>query len=416
MIYVLITAVALVALNISTTATMQELMFRNKHSSVYGRAQLVASSFSGVEALTVDSVGQVMELLDDVESTRIIVTNEAGLCLYDSLTTQNSAGHAVLLPEIVSALLGNDVFHCSLDHGALESHAAIPILYMNNLIGAIYLMEVDTAQASLAALISKNLVRISIVMELAVILFSVFFAFGFSKRVHKILHSISIVREGDYNHVIDMRGNDELTELSEEFNKLTKRLQQAEETRRQFVSDASHELKTPLASIKLLSDSILQNDMPIETVREFVSDIGNEADRLTRMSHKLLSLSKLDSDVEEQFAIVDAADVAWRVCRMLHPQAELKRITINPSMQQGSYVKNHEDSLHQIIFNLVENAIKYNVEGGSVFVTIANDGQTVTVEVADTGVGIPEEARAHVFDRFYRVDKARSREDRKSVV
>ena len=99
---------------------------------------------------------------------------------------------------------------------------------------------------------------------------------------------------------MQLRGHDELAVLSSEFNALTERLQTSEQHRRQFVSDASHELKTPLTSIKLLSDSILQNDMDTGTIREFVEDIGNEADRLTRMSQKLLSLTKMDAGKEAE--------------------------------------------------------------------------------------------------------------------
>lgn len=409
MIYILITAVALIGLNLYMNSTMEKLMHQNKYSSVFGRAQLVASAFSGSENLTRESVGQVMSLLDDVKSTRILITDNEGICLYDSNTRLDAVGSAMLLPEIVAALSGSDVFYSFFQKGAQESHAAIPIMYLNNPVGVVYLMEYDTQSSVLVSALSYNVVRISLILMAVMILFSVLFALGFSKRVDKIMRSMAIVRDGDYSHVINMNGNDELTDLSSEFNKLTHRLQEAEQIRRQFVSDASHELKTPLASIKLLSDSILQNEMPMQTIREFVSDIGNEADRLTRMSHKLLSLSKLDSDVDEPFVVVDAADVAWTVCRMLHPQAELKHITFLPELQPESFVMNHEDALHQIIFNLTENAIKYNVEGGSVYLTVRHDEQTVTIEIADTGVGIPESEMEHVFDRFYRVDKARSR-------
>ena len=408
-IYVLITAVALIGLNLSTNSTMRQLMYQNKYSSVFGRAQIVASSFTGSEILTRESVGQVMSLLEDVESTRVLITDNEGICLYDNSTRYNAVGSVVLFPEIVSALSGNDVFYSFFQRSVLESHAAIPIMSLNNPIGAVYLMEYDTTQSVLVSALRSNLVSISLVLEALIIVFSVLFSIAVTRRIHKIMSSMAQVQDGDYSHEIDMRGNDELTDLSSEFNKLTRRLQEGEQVRRQFVSDASHELKTPLASIKLLSDSILQNEMPMQTIREFVLDIGNEADRLTRLSQKLLSLSKLDSNVDEAFVVVDAADIAWKVCRMLQPQASLKHITVVPEMQPESYMMNQEDSLYQIIFNLTENAIKYNVEEGSVFLTVKRDEEFVTIEVGDTGVGIPEKEMDHVFDRFYRVDKARSR-------
>lgn len=113
-----------------------------------------------------------------------------------------------------------------------------------------------------------------------------------------------IIRSGDYTHRVEVGGRDELTLLGNEFNALTEKSHTAEQQRRQFVSDASHELKTPLASIKLLSDSILQNEMDPETVKEFVEDIGNEAERLNRMSGKLLTISRAESGAEITMEII----------------------------------------------------------------------------------------------------------------
>jgi signal transduction histidine kinase len=175
------------------------------------------------------------------------------------------------------------------------------------------------------------------------------------------------------------------------------------------VSDASHELKTPLASIKLLSDSILQNDMDSETVKEFVGDIGNEADRLNRMTQKLLSLTRIESQEDSDCEIVNIAPTVDRVIRMLTGIAGENKIVIHTQVIQDSPILIIEDDLYQIVFNLVENGIKYNVPGGELFVTLERVEDNAVIKVRDTGVGIPEDSVGHVFERFYRVDKARSR-------
>ena len=219
-----------------------------------------------------------------------------------------------------------------------------------------------------------------------------------------------LIREGDYSHKMQIRGHDELAVLSSEFNELTDRLQSSEARRRQFVSDASHELKTPLTTIKLLSDSILQNKMDADTVLEFVGDIGNEANRLTRMSQKLLSLTKMDAVTEEGREIADIYETAQKVLRMLAPVASLHEITITNHTIPGATVLMIEDDLYQILFNLVENGIKYNRPGGRLDVGLIRREDDWILTVEDTGVGIPEEAMEHIFERFYRVDKARSRQ------
>ena len=139
------------------------------------------------------------------------------------------------------------------------------------------------------------------------ILFSLIYNRHFSRRMRAIMDSMHTIQKGNYNQKVSVGGNDELTLLASEFNDLTERLQTSEEKRRRFVSDASHELKTPLASIKLLTDSILQNDMDAETMREFVEDIGSEAERLNRMTAKLLSLTKVDGQPLQESELIRMA-------------------------------------------------------------------------------------------------------------
>ena len=198
--------------------------------------------------------------------------------------------------------------------------------------------------------------------------------------------------------------------LAAEFNDLTDRLQTSEEKRRRFVSDASHELKTPLSSIKLLTDSILQNDMDAETMREFVEDIGNEAERLNRMTAKLLSLTKVDGAEAPESELIRMAPTVRRVVRMLGPVAERSGITLITQLDDDSTVLITEDDLYQIVFNLIENGIKYNQSGGSVTVSLGIQEDSAFLRISDTGMGIPPEALSHIFERFYRVDKARSRQ------
>ena len=218
-----------------------------------------------------------------------------------------------------------------------------------------------------------------------------------------------IIREGDYSHKVDMGGSDELTVLGEEFNDLTERLQTSERKRSQFVSDASHELKTPLASIKLLTDSILQNNMDMDTVKEFVEDIGNEADRLNRMTAKLLSLTRAENPQPQESEIIYMAPTVQRVAKMLRTNASWSGVTFCLELDEDTPVLILEDDLYQIVFNLMENGIKYNLPGGTLTVHLGRQEDNAVLTVSDTGMGIPEDALAHIFERFYRVDKARSR-------
>ena len=231
-----------------------------------------------------------------------------------------------------------------------------------------------------------------------------------TQRLGSLQDAIRGVREGAYNRRAILSGHDEFTQIAGEFNELVDRLQETESARRQFVSDASHELKTPLAAIRLLTDSILQNEnMDNATAREFVSDIGNEAERLSRITEDLLRLTRLDSGVAEPPRLVEAAPVLERVARMLRPVAEEKGVELLIVSITGAVVLATEGELHQILYNLAENAIKYNRPGGRVRVTAEPGEESTILTVEDNGIGIPAEDLSNVFKRFYRVDKARSR-------
>lgn len=366
---------------------------------------------TGLETLTADGVGLVMDLLDDMGVSRLIITDSDGLVLYDTLKEDNAKGRYAIFPEIVQALKGYDVFSSTYQAAAFQSKAALPVMYRNNAIGAVYVFESDTEQAGIVADAQNYIQNLSIVVSAIILVLCWFFSKALTRRISEILRSIRIVREGEYSHRVAIRGNDELGELAEEFNKLTDRLQTTEEMRRRFVSDASHELKTPLASIRLLTDSILQTEnIDTQMTHEFVQDIGNEADRLARMTEKLLDLSRLDDRMDDMRCNVDVKLVVSNVVHMLHPLADVRKVKIKCIMDEGCMVYATDDDLYQIIFNLIENGIKYNMEGGMVQALLFCKSNHVILIVEDTGIGIPDEDLPRIFERFYRVDKARSRE------
>ena len=374
------------------------------------KAMLAAEEMGNADVLTSQSAAEALLRLGVTDTSRIIVTDTAGRVLYDSNAEPSSVYYA-LLPQIVRALEGHDVFTWRYARGVIRSETAIPIISYNSISGCLYMVDIDPDQGRFIQSLQAGIFMISLLLELFLVLFSLAYVRRFTARLRNIMTSMRIIQDGDYSHKVTLEGNDELTILGEEFNDLTDRLQDSEEKRRQFVSDASHELKTPLASIKLLTDSILQYDMDADTTREFVEDIGNEAERLNRMTSKLLSLTKgelgtVDTDAE----IICMSPTIRRVVKMLSNIALENNIQIRLELTEDSYVLVREDDLYQIAFNLVENGIKYNVPGGKLTISLLQDEEFGILQVSDTGMGIPDESRGHIFERFYRVDKARSRQ------
>ena len=413
MTYVFITFFVLLILNIYCAKTSQKLFYQSKESSMVEKCQLAADEIAKLEVLNTSTISNAISRLDSLKVTRLIVTDQSGKTLFDSEGTNTNT--YALLPEIIQALdnsvhrYGNDAFSWHYHNGAMESRAATSILYYGSIIGCVYITEYDTAQGTLIQTLLDTVLQITLILELAVILFSLIFSHAFSRRMKKIMTSMRVIQQGDYTHRVEMGGNDELTVLGNEFNNLTERLNTSEQKRRRFVSDASHELKTPLASIKLLTDSVLQNDMDTDTIREFVQDIGNEADRLTRMTAKLLSLTVVDGEPAADCEIIRAVPTVRKVVKMLSSIAAQNGITVEMEVIEDPPILILEDDLYQIIFNLVENGIKYNTPGGHVTVTLSRQEDNAVLRIRDTGVGIPEDSIEHIFERFYRVDKARSR-------
>ena len=414
MTYVVITFVVLLILNIYCSDVSQRLFYQSKSASMIEKCLLASDEIATLDVMTSSAVTSTVEQMESLKITRLIVTDQSCRVLYDSSGT--AADTYALLPEILTAMevnedtpTGNDVFISRYYDGVLDSRAATPIVYYGTVVGCVYMTEYDTAQGALIASLQVTVLRITFLLELVVILFSLAFSNAFSRRLNKIMTSMRIIQQGDYTHKVTMGGNDELTILGNEFNDLAERLQTSEQKRSRFVSDASHELKTPLASIKLLADSILQYDMDLATVREFVEDISSEAERLNRMTEKLLSLTRAEGMSSDESEIIPMAPTVQRVARMLRQNAIKAQVSIRLELEQDCPVLILEDDLYQIVFNLMENGIKYNVPGGSLTVRLYRDEENAYLEVSDTGMGIPEDAVDHIFERFYRVDKARSR-------
>ena len=401
----------LVLINSYPIISIRNVVIADKEQSMSSAASVVSSALSGLDTLTQDNVVPVLELLNLQPSTHIMVTDERKIVIYDTWGENLGTNLSATFSAVNTAFTGQIVFRSTYDSRSFTSEVCAPVMVGGNMIGSVYLVERDTEQADMISGIRYRLGAISVAVGLLAVALSLLFSRALTSRIRDLAHGLKIVQEGDYTHHITPKGEDEITDLTREFNSMTDILRQTEQSRRRFVSDASHELKTPLASIRLLSDSILQSEsIDKDTTMEFVGDISQCAERLQHMTEKLLDLSRMDSGVVGERKKVDLAEIAAASLPMLRPLALRREVTLIPDIRQSVPVLAAEDDLYQIVFNLVENAIKYNQPGGSVTVTVLQEGETAKLLVSDTGIGIPPEDLPNIFGRFYRVDKARSRQ------
>ena len=252
---------------------------------------------------------------------------------------------------------------------------------------------------------------IGIVMILLAIL-SIFLADRVVRPLHRITAAIESVTEGYSDGVLHGDTFTETKQMSEAFNKMLGRLKLLDESREEFVSNVSHELKTPMTSMKVLADSLLEQDnVPVEMYQEFMGDIAKEIDRENQIITDLLSLVKMDKTGPNiNIRSVNINDLLEQILKRLKPIAEKKNVEMVMESFRPVTAEIDETKFSLAISNLVENAIKYNHDNGWVHVSLNADHKFCYIKVEDSGIGIPEEDQAHIFERFYRVDKSHSRE------
>lgn len=232
------------------------------------------------------------------------------------------------------------------------------------------------------------------------------------KPIRRIRHLVEGVTEGFEEGRVEEYTFTETKELSETLNVMLERMKALDESRNEFVSNVSHELKTPMTSMKVLADSLLaQPDVPVELYQEFMQDLSQEIQREDKIINDLLSLVKMDKTAEHPNVQTEQMNqLIEKILKRLRPIAEKADVELILESVRPVQAEVDEVKISLAISNLVENAIKYNKEGGWVRVRINGDHKFCYIEVSDSGIGMKEEDQEHIFERFYRADKSHSRE------
>lgn len=238
---------------------------------------------------------------------------------------------------------------------------------------------------------------------------SIFFSRGVVAPLRAMTDASQRIAAGHYDERVQINGDDELAQLGTRFNQMAEKLEQVESMRRRLIGDVSHELRTPLTAIKGSMEGLMDGVLP--ATHETYQQIHAEADRLNRLVDDLQELSRVEAgSYHLDIKPIDVSSLVQTVARRLSLQFESKRISLDLELAPDlPRVQVDEDRAVQVLTNLVGNALQYMPESGTVTVSAARINDEVQIAVHDTGIGIPPEHLAHIFDRFYRVDKSRSR-------
>ena len=367
---------------------MREGYLQQKSEVIDGELSMISSAFSA-RVLVINRNGRIIEDTYDIDEGKYAYSEEVIQCFegvntsaydkdntYIELTIPLTNGKSDQIDGVM--LISTSTIEIQDTIGRMEHRGNLLMLIISMLV------------IFLSFIVSKILVR------------------PFS-RVSKAIEELT---DGYLDEEISVTDYTETEMITNVFNKLLKRMKILDDSRQEFVANVSHELKTPMTSIKVLADSLAgQEDIPVELYKEFMQDITVEIDRENKIITDLLALVKMDrkaSDLNIQKVSIN--ELLENILKRLKPIADKKKVELVLESYRPVVAEIDEVKLSLAFSNLVENGIKYNIEEGWVHVTLNADHKYFYVTVSDSGIGIPEESIDKIFERFYRVDKSHSRE------
>lgn len=415
--YLLVTLITLSLMYIYNVEILSENLTSEKKTDLFAKANIISQSTSSAWDNT-DT--QIMNLrLEDIINRRLagtnirgVVTNTSYTVLYDNNREANMTGKVFMRDVLKRALDGeqkDSVFKA--DNGSTLT-VAVPIEYGGEVVGGVYLAENLSSIDDTVRTIKANLILFSVIILFIIGLISVGISYIITQPIAEFTAVARAISKGDFTRRVKVKGIREMKDLGQAFNFMCDELNALDEKRKNFVSDVSHELKTPMAGIKLLCDSLVQAENPdMETIREFLNDMSEEIDRLTRLINRLLELSRLDSNAKINRSQVDIAQLCVGVVRSLGKIASEKNVDLSYKCDStDTVIVVDYDKIYECVYNIVVNAINYTPDFGKVQLRLSiNDGKCI-IEVEDNGPGIPDSEKTKVFDRFYRLDDSRARD------
>ena len=400
------------AVNVKISDVSTQLRILANHLITYHYLQDTSSEVINAE----------LDQLSSLYDGRVLVINNDLKVVKD--TYGISENKTIISEEVVRCIKGENTSRYDRNNGYVEM--TIPIMETVTLGGnekeakerkeivrGVMLVSASTDSISVTMeILSRKALIVEVIVIIVTTIVSVLAAKILIRPFEKITEALDEAQEGYSSDPISVTDCVETEHIGDAFNRVLGRMKVLDTSRQEFVSNVSHELRTPITSMKVLADSLIsQKDVPVELYKEFMEDIAEEIDREDEIITDLLSLVKMDRTAADlNITEVDINALVELIMRRLRPIAQNRDVEVVYESVRPVTAAVDEVKITQVISNLVENAIKYNKEHGWVRVKLDADHQYFSVEVADSGIGIPAESIDHIYERFYRVDKSRSRE------
>ena len=386
---------------------------RQRGEMVHSQCAVIAEQLGKSGYLTgtaSEAVEVEIKQLADLYNGRIVLVNQDFRIVRDTYGLDEQK--MIVSEDVLKCFKGEDTYETVKQDSYIEMTAAVYDPEGENILGVMMVSVPTTDIQNSREKMAGKVMILQIILALLILAVAFWASKILIKPFGKVTQSLDELTGGFLEDDISIPDYTETQLLSEAYNRMRGRMKALDDSRQEFVSNVSHELKTPITSMKVLADSLLaQEDVPAELYKEFMTDIAEEIDRENKIINDLLSLVKMDkksSDVNIQETNIN--DLLDLIIKRLTPIAFKAGIDLVLENFKPVTAQVDETKLTLAISNLVENAIKYNTENGWVHVSVNADHKYFYVKVEDSGIGIPEEAQEHIFERFYRVDKSHSRE------
>ena len=371
-------------------------------------SQIVANNY--LQDTSSKNITTQLDQLSTIYDGRVMLIDSSFTIVKDTYALDEQK--TILAEEVMQAYNGETVQKYDADNHYIEMTFPMHDESGKNVIGVMLVSVSTDSIAATLAILKQYALMIQFLVAVIVVIAGFAVSTALVRPFRRLTKSIKDVQDGYEADFISVNSYSETETMSAACDEMLRRLQTLDESRQEFVSNVSHELKTPLTSMKVLADSLMgQEDIPVELYREFMTDIGAEIDRENKIINDLLSLVKMDKSAGNiNITSVQINELLERIMKRLRPIAQKQNVELVMESFRPVVAEVDEVKLTLALTNLIENAIKYNNPDGWVHVSLNADHQNFFVTLEDNGIGIPKEAQNRIFERFYRVDKSHSRE------
>ena len=406
-----------IVLKVGIVKTYEDRSVSIKTSEILSQAKILANQIVSNDYLNYPNstiINAELDQLSNIYDGRVMVIDNEFHIIKD--TYDLDTNKTIISKEVIESYYGQEIKKYDAENRYIE--LTVPLSRPVEQTGAtevlgVMLVSVSTDSINLnMEYLARNAYVIQLICAVAAVFLAVILSIQLVKPFHKMSKSIDEIKTGYGEDALSVNDYTETIEICKKFNEMLGRMKVLDDSRQEFVSNVSHELKTPLTSMKVLADSLLlQEDAPVELYKEFMGDMSEEIERENKIINDLLSLVKMDKTANTMnIKSENMNELIEKILKRLRPIAATRNIELVYESFRPVTAEVDEMKISLAISNLVENAIKYNKDHGWVKVILDADHQYFTFEVSDSGIGIPEEALAHICERFYRVDKSHSRE------